>query len=272
MKYAVVMTARNEEKYLEKTLLAIKGQTIRPGQIIVVDDGSTDKTNEIAKKYADTVIRMPDRGYWTLGVERIRVLNEGLKRVRQDIDYVLTCGADNVLSPNYVEGIITRMKENPKLVVASGRDKRGPYFKGHPRGVRVVNANFWRQVNGLLYPEVPGHESWLYFKARESGYEAMSFRDIVFESQRHEGSMFRSADKARLRGEAMYALGYDWKYALGRIAIIFLKNPGTAWNMFLGWFLHKGVKRLAIANWIGRMQKDLFWRRVQSIIKRGGRK
>ena len=272
MKYAVVITAKNEEKYLEKTLSAVRKQTIQPSQIIVVDDGSTDKTNEIAKKYADVVIRMVDRGYWTVGSELAKVLNEGLKRVRKDTDYVLICGADDVLSPNYVEGIVTRMKENPRLVVASGRDKRGPYFKRHPRGVRVVDANFWRRTNGLRYPEVPGYESWLYFKARQLGYETWSFRDMVFESQRPEGSMFRSADVARLWGEAMYALGYDWKYALGRIAITFLKSPRTAWNMFLGWFLHRGVRRLDIADWVGRMQKNLFWERVQTIIKRRGRK
>jgi glycosyltransferase involved in cell wall biosynthesis len=272
MEYAVVITARNEEKYLEKTLSAISKQTVRPSQIIVVDDGSTDRTSEIAEKYANVVIRMADRGYWTLGVERVKVLNEGLKRVMKSVDYVLTCGADDVLSTNYVESIVERMKINPRLVVASGRNRKGAFFEGHPRGVRVVDADFWKKINGLQYPEVPGYESWLYLKAKELGYEAISFRNIFFEPQRPKGSMFRSSRKARLRGEAMYALGYDWKYALGRIFVTFLKSPRTALNMLLGWFLHIGVKRLDVADWVGQMQRNLFWRRIQTIAKRRGRK
>ena len=55
MKLTVVIPALNEEKYIEKTLKSVREQTIKP-EIIVVDSGSSDKTVEIAEKYADKIL------------------------------------------------------------------------------------------------------------------------------------------------------------------------------------------------------------------------
>ena len=53
MNVEAVIPARNEERYIERTLQALVRQTLRPSRIIVVNDGSTDRTAEIAAKYAD---------------------------------------------------------------------------------------------------------------------------------------------------------------------------------------------------------------------------
>ena len=63
MNIEAVIPARNEERYIERTLQALVRQTLRPSRIIVVNDGSTDRTAEIAAKYADVVVNLPDRGY-----------------------------------------------------------------------------------------------------------------------------------------------------------------------------------------------------------------
>lgn len=272
LKYAVVIPARNEGKYLEKTLLALRRQTIPPNQIIVVDDGSSDETGKIAAKYADVIVRLPDRGYNAVGTPQLsKVINQGLKRVEKDVDYVLICGADNILPENFFEKILVRMKANPKLVMASGIAKGEPYSKQSPSGTRVVDAKFWREVNNLQYPEVWGWEDWLYLKALQLGYVTACFADIVTQPQRpiltHE-----RAWKARLWGKAMYALGYDWRYALGRCVLTFLKKPKAGLNMFVGWLLHENTRRLDIANWVNKTQKNRFWKRVWNIVKRGGRR
>ena len=268
MKYAVVVLARNEEKCIEKALSALRKQTVVPDQIIVVDDGSTDRTSLIASDYADVVVQLPDRGYGVAGrPELAKVVNEGLRRVEKDVDYVLICGADNILPEGYVETIVDRMEANPKLVIASGKVKGEPFFEFHPRGGgRVVDAKFWREVNGLRYPVEWGWESWLYFKAMQLGYEIRSFRDVAIGLHR-----LTRLGKAGL-GKAMYALGYDWKYALGRCVLTFFKSPKSGVEMFWGWLLHKGVKKFDIADWVNQMQKKMFRKRVLEIIKRRGRK
>ena len=58
----VVVFARNEEKGISKCLLSILRQTIKPAKICFVNDGSTDKTREIAKCYKDVeVMDFPEK-------------------------------------------------------------------------------------------------------------------------------------------------------------------------------------------------------------------
>jgi len=51
-----IITTKNEEAYLSRCLKAIRKQTYRNVEIIVVDSCSKDRTVEIARKYADNVI------------------------------------------------------------------------------------------------------------------------------------------------------------------------------------------------------------------------
>lgn len=268
LKISAVMCARNEEENIKKTLECLKAQTIRPQQVIVVNDGSTDKTGEIAKEIGCEVVNLPFHEETYVGrPELAEVINQGLKRVNE-CDYVLIVGADQILPRDYIEKVLAKMKENPKLVVASGRVKDEPYSENAPRGGgRIVNFNFWKEVNNLQYPVEWGWEAWLLYKAMQLGYEVRCFQDIVTEIQRPT-----RLGKMRLWGKAMYALGYDWKYALGRCALTFFKSPKAGVNMFLGWLLHKNIRRLDIADWVNQLQKNLFWKRVRTIIKRGGRK
>lgn len=49
---SVVIAARNEERHLPEQLLAIQTQAIQPREIVLVDDGSTDRTAEIMHDFA----------------------------------------------------------------------------------------------------------------------------------------------------------------------------------------------------------------------------
>ena len=48
MKYVLITPAQNEEAFIQKTLQSMVAQTLRPARWIIVDDGSTDRTAEIA--------------------------------------------------------------------------------------------------------------------------------------------------------------------------------------------------------------------------------
>ena len=91
MGYEAVIPARNEERHLEKPLLAIRRQSIPPNKIIVVNDGSTDRTSEIAEKYADIVVELSDRGYNVIATSAISgVINQGLMRTSPDSEHILS--------------------------------------------------------------------------------------------------------------------------------------------------------------------------------------
>ena len=57
---SVIIPTKNEEGYIEKCLVSLNRQRDYVKEIIVVDGGSTDRTVEIARKYADVVLVDPE--------------------------------------------------------------------------------------------------------------------------------------------------------------------------------------------------------------------
>ncbi|MCX6695794.1 MAG: glycosyltransferase [Candidatus Altiarchaeota archaeon] len=109
MKVTVVIPTLNEEAYIGKCLEGIKAQTVRP-EIIVVDSGSSDKTLEIAGKYADKVL---SGGLKNIGFNRQR----GAEAASGEI--VITTDADCVHKKDWVERILRRF-EDSRIVAVSG--------------------------------------------------------------------------------------------------------------------------------------------------------
>lgn len=108
------MPAYNEESGLAATLESMLGQTVRPDQIIVVDDGSTDRTAEIARRFPHVTLVQPERN---LG-SKARAQNFGLRYCRTDL--VLPVDGDTVLAPDYVELLLPEFERDPRLAVAAG--------------------------------------------------------------------------------------------------------------------------------------------------------
>ncbi len=96
-KITVIVPAYNEEKHLEECLLSIKNQTYHPIELIVVDDGSTDKTAVVSKKYADVFIQQKHQGP---AVARNKAVKAAKGKILVFID------ADMYLDINYIKKII----------------------------------------------------------------------------------------------------------------------------------------------------------------------
>ena len=56
--FTVVMPAYGVEKYLEKAVKSITAQTFSDWELLIVEDGSPDKTGEIAEKLAENDARI----------------------------------------------------------------------------------------------------------------------------------------------------------------------------------------------------------------------
>jgi glycosyltransferase involved in cell wall biosynthesis len=59
---SVVIPAYNEEARIREALASVRAQTVQPYEIVVVDDGSTDRTASIARAAGARVIEQPNRG------------------------------------------------------------------------------------------------------------------------------------------------------------------------------------------------------------------
>ena len=53
MNYYIIIPTYNEEKFISLTLQSLVEQTVLPSKVVVVNDGSTDKTEEIVKSFVE---------------------------------------------------------------------------------------------------------------------------------------------------------------------------------------------------------------------------
>ncbi len=79
MRVAVLLPARNEEEAIGPTLAEIAAQ--RPAQIIVADNGSTDRTAERAAALGATVVHEPRPGYGRACLAAMRALDPSIEIV-----------------------------------------------------------------------------------------------------------------------------------------------------------------------------------------------
>ena len=108
----VVIPAHNEERDLPETLDALMRQTMAPERIIVVDDGSTDRTSEVAAQYPVEIVRNEK----PLG-NKARVVNWVAPMI--DTDLIVNLDADTVLADDYLERIKAPFGD-PQVAVAAG--------------------------------------------------------------------------------------------------------------------------------------------------------
>lgn len=235
---AAVMPARNEENFIGKTLAALFDQNSRPSRVIVVNDGSTDRTAEIASAAGAEVVNMPDRGYNVQGMPILAgVINRGLKQLQQtgygeSSDYIVIVGADHVLPPNYITTILDLMETDRNLVICSGQIEGERSWV--PRGSgRVVRADFWSSI-GFQYPENYGFETYLLVKAQQKGHKIKVLNDLMTQTLRKTGRNYKKSVYVSY-GKSLKALGYSRLYSAARIGLISMKNPRGGYYMFKGY-------------------------------------
>jgi len=113
---SIIIPAYNAEKTIDACLTALTNQSIEKDkyEIIVVDDGSTDDTCNIVKKYGVRLISQANAG-------PAAARNRGVRAAKGDI--VIFIDSDCVADKYFIENLIKPFS-NPKIVGVQGRYKR----------------------------------------------------------------------------------------------------------------------------------------------------
>ena len=112
-KVSVIVPIYNVEKYLEKCLDSLVNQTLEDIEIILVNDGSTDNSDQIAKKYAnkykEKIVYLEKQNG---GLSDAR--NYGLEYAKGD--YISFVDSDDYISKNLYSELIRYMEEDYDMV------------------------------------------------------------------------------------------------------------------------------------------------------------
>ena len=173
MKLSIIVPVYNVEKYLEECVDSLLNQTLQDLEIFLVDDGSTDRSGEIADRYAR---EYPDK------VHTIHLNNGGQGRARNAAlpmasgDYVGFVDSDDWIERDMYEKLLDRAEKTGADVVvcdflehyADGREQTLPAcFQDHPLSAAGSSCNkiFRRSLIGdLRFPEGLWYEDF-YFSA-----------------------------------------------------------------------------------------------------------
>ena len=109
---SVIVPVYNVEKYLQECLDSIQNQTYSDIEVILVNDGSTDKSKEICGKYCKQ-----DNRFQLLNQE-----NQGLSAARNSGvaastgEFIAFVDSDDIILPNYLETLMHYMLEDVDIV------------------------------------------------------------------------------------------------------------------------------------------------------------
>ncbi|HYX30543.1 MAG TPA: glycosyltransferase [Pyrinomonadaceae bacterium] len=155
MKVSVVIPLYNKAQFIERALRSISAQTLRDFEVLVVDDGSTDRGPEIVDRYDDPRVRLIRQSNAGPGAAR----NAGIGQSKAEL--VAFLDADDEWLPEYLEESVKSFEEFDPEVASitsgyiehpAGRSTEELWRKrGITRGVYRVNADTSpRQVVTML--------------------------------------------------------------------------------------------------------------------------
>ena len=113
---SVVIPCFNQGHFLADAIDSVRGQSFQAAELIVVDDGSTDQTRTVARRYADVrYLSQPN-----FGLARAR--NRGTRAARGE--FLVFLDADDRLRPGALQAGIREVEAHPSAALVYGRGQR----------------------------------------------------------------------------------------------------------------------------------------------------
>lgn len=113
---SVIIPVYNCGIYLEKCLQSVTAQSYKNIEIIVINDGSTDDSGDIIRKYADSCSNLLAIEQANMGVSEAR--NKGVDKAQGE--YILFVDGDDYIGTDYVSSLVEAAENNASDLVICG--------------------------------------------------------------------------------------------------------------------------------------------------------
>ena len=203
---SVILPAFNAEKYLGEAVDSILSQTFADFELIVVNDGSTDRTLEILRDNSDNRIRIVSNDN-NLGPAKS--MNKGISEARGR--YIARQDADDISLPERLQKQFEYMEKHPEVAVlgtgrqtitGSGKIKvndppmKSPTFEDMLKSSRIVGPSVMirktclDEVGGYddFFRQADDYDLWLRLTKK---YPAVNLQENVYAIRRNTASLSR---------------------------------------------------------------------------------
>jgi poly-beta-1,6-N-acetyl-D-glucosamine synthase len=262
MRLAVVVPFLNEEGYLERTLASIAGQTHPPGRLVLVDDGSTDSSPAIARKFADghawaelmTLGPRPPSRDRLARAHVVHAFSAGAARIGSDADVIAKLDADIDFPPPTFATLLTELEADDRLGIAGAflsSEQDGRIVRERPPAEHVRGATkfYRRECFEAITPlsEMLGWDTIDEAKARLAGW---TVRSVAIPGGDPLHLRTTGSHDGLVRGFSRHGL-CAWNYgahplavALGAVARMPERPRVLGGLAYFGGWLSAGVRRL----------------------------
>lgn len=255
MDISIIVPVFNEEAFLEESLSALVAQTYPVKEIVVVDDGSTDSSMVIAKKYAEKypfvhLVLSNDSSQHQPGQKVIYAFERGFAQLKNPFDVICKFDADIIFPKNYIATLVQSFSKNPTLGMFGGVvqiKKNGSWefeaisSKTHLRGpIKAYRKSCFEAIGGLR-PAL-GWDTLDELLAMYHGFDVIIDKDLCVKHLKPTGASYNS-NFSKAKGQMFYSLGYGLVLGLLACAKWAYKQNGSWTGTLLGflgsWLFNK---------------------------------
>ncbi|HZR66782.1 MAG TPA: glycosyltransferase family 2 protein [Terriglobales bacterium] len=223
MKYALITPAKNEAAYIEKTILSVMSQSVRPCRWVIVDDASSDDTAAVVARYAQqnswiTLARVGNKAVRNFG-RKVDAFNCGINCLEgADYDLIGNLDADITLGPDYYQKVLAEFERDPQLGISGGvvyipvGDRHVNYdatWDSVAGAVQLFRKECFQQIGGYLRIPTGGIDAAAEIMARSYGWKVRKVANNPAHEQRPTGFAHGRPWKAAYKeGVHYHTLGY----------------------------------------------------------------
>ena len=222
MKVCVIIPVFNEQDFIKKSVESLIDQTIKPEEVIYVNDNSTDNSKNIIKNLIGKCewIRVVDHKSFqehVPGSKVIEAFNFGLKNLETQFDIICKFDGDIILPKNYIEKIIEIFNEKEKVGIAGGNlyvQKNGKWIyeniaaKTHVRGpIKAYRVECFNDINALK--SSIGWDTVDVLLAQKKGWLIYTDKNLIVKHLKPTGQKY-SLHSKMLQGESLYKMRFGF--------------------------------------------------------------
>jgi len=288
LRYVLITPARNEAAFIEEAIRSVISQTVLPIKWVIVNDGSTDGTDQTVMRYTSRnswieLVNMPAReGRHFDG--KVRAFDAGYARARQlDFDIIGNLDGDASFDPDYISYLLSQFAQNPQLGVAGTNYWESSWEKNVKHDYRFSNNEdvsglcqlFRREcfeaIGGYKPSRQGGVDLIASIEARMHGWETRTFNDKFAIHHRQQGTA--EAHKLLVEfhnGQKDYVFGSHPLWEVLRATYRLVKKPYLIGGCFIltgyMWAMISGKKK-TVSNQIVRFRRSEQMERLLRLLR-----
>ncbi|MFV9550058.1 glycosyltransferase family 2 protein [Algibacter sp. PT7-4] len=273
MNFYIIIPAHNEANSISLTLQSLARQTLKPKQVVVVNDNSTDKTQDIVNAFAEkhtwaSLINSKSSNQHLPGSKIINAFYKGYEILDNNYDVICKFDADLIFPDNYLEQLAFHFKNNKKLGMASGfcyieKNKKWVLEnltnKDHIRGaLKAYRKDCFLEI-GKLKPSM-GWDTVDELLAKYYNWQILTDKSLHVKHLKPTGISYNKASKY-MQGKAMYKMRYGFTITLiSAIKLAYKKRSLSLFKDYMsGYFKAKKEK----IDYLVSVEEGIFIRKLR---------